>query len=185
MEALRSLPVSTYPAIFAANMNDQQRAIYYAQLSVVQKDEVLGVLLAVFLGTFGAHHFYMRRTGLGILYCLLSVTGFSSIAGLVEAFFMPERVRRFNAAQAGAIASNLGFYHPGVGGSVASPGLAPGGGFAPQPGYSPVGVTTAAVAVGNTGATAVPCSSCGASVAAGVNFCSRCGAAMHSAVAQA
>lgn len=184
--------MSTYPAIYAANMTDQQRAVYYAELSVVQKDEVLGVLLAVFLGTFGAHHFYMRRTGLGILYCILSVTGFSTVAGFVEAFFMPERIRRFNAAQAAAIANSLGFH--GV--NVAASGWSPGGSGYPgqppssqppqPPGYAQPGYGATAA----WGAPAVPvpaldaatpalCSSCQAPLAAGVNFCSRCGTAVQ------
>ena len=45
------------------------QAIFYQQYEVVRRDEVVGVLLALFLGTFGLHHFYLRRTGLGILYC--------------------------------------------------------------------------------------------------------------------
>ncbi len=98
--------------MYPDTMNDQQRAAFYTQYSLVQKDEVVGVLLAVFLGVFGAHHFYLRRTGLGILYCVLSVTGFSAIAGLIEAFFMPERVRRFNQEQAIAIATSLGVFAP-------------------------------------------------------------------------
>lgn len=96
--------------MYPGTMNDQQRAAFYTQYSLVQKDEVVGVLLAVFLGVFGAHHFYLRRTGLGIFYCVLSVTGFSAIAGLIEAFFMPERVRRFNQEQAIAIATSLGVF---------------------------------------------------------------------------
>ena len=57
------------------NLNDQQRAIFYAQMSAIQKDEVVGILLALFLGSFGAHHFYLRRNGLGILYVLFFWTG--------------------------------------------------------------------------------------------------------------
>ncbi len=106
-----------YPGI----MNDQQRAAFYTQFSLIQKDEVVGVLLAVFLGVFGAHHFYLRRNGLGILYCVLSVTGFSAIAGLIEAFFMPGRVRRFNQEQAIAIATHLGVFGPADPALPASP----------------------------------------------------------------
>ena len=84
---------------------DQQRTAFYYQMAAVQKDEVLGVLLAVFLGSFGAHHFYLRRIGLGVLYFLFFWTGIPGLVALVEAFFMPERVRTWNAAQAAYIAS--------------------------------------------------------------------------------
>jgi TM2 domain-containing membrane protein YozV len=98
--------MTTMPLI-AGNLTDEQRAIFYAQMSVVQKDEVVGVLLALFLGAFGAHHFYLRRNGLGILYVVLCWTGITAILGLVEAFFMPRRVRLFNAEQASLLAANL------------------------------------------------------------------------------
>ena len=78
-------------------MTDQQRAAFYTNYQAEQKSEVAGVLFAVFLGGFGAHHFYLRRTGLGILYIILGFTGIGWILGWIEAFFMPGRVRRFNA----------------------------------------------------------------------------------------
>ena len=37
--------MSTTPWI-AGNLTDEQRAVFYSQMSVVQKDEVVGVLLA-------------------------------------------------------------------------------------------------------------------------------------------
>ena len=78
-------------------MTDQQRNAFHANYQMEQKSEVAGVLFAVFLGGFGAHHFYLRRTGLGILYIILGFTGIAGILGWIEAFFMPGRVRRFNA----------------------------------------------------------------------------------------
>lgn len=91
----------------AMNMTDQQRAAYYAEYARVRREEVVGVLLALFLGTFGAHHFYLRRTGLGILYLCFFWTGIISIISLVEAFFMPGRVRRFNEIQKAVLYSQV------------------------------------------------------------------------------
>ncbi len=88
--------------------SDQQRATFYYQMSAVQKDEVLGVLLALFLGSFGLHHFYLRQNGLGILYLLFFWTGIPGFVGFIEAFFMPGRVKRYNAQQAAMIAASLG-----------------------------------------------------------------------------
>jgi TM2 domain-containing membrane protein YozV len=98
--------MSTFP-IIAGNLNDQQRAVFYAQMSAVQKDEVVGVLFALFLGSFGAHHFYLRRNGLGILYLLFFWTGIPAIAGFIECFFMPGRVRQYNMEQAALLAASL------------------------------------------------------------------------------
>lgn len=127
--------MTTMPVI-AGNLTDEQRAVFYAQMSAVQKDEVVGVLLALFLGTFGAHHFYLRRNGLGVLYVLFCWTGIPTLASFIECFFMPRRVRLFNAEQASLLAASLR--------STMSAGA---------------------------------CSSCGAPLASGVKFCSRCGTA--------
>jgi TM2 domain-containing membrane protein YozV len=88
-------------------MTEQQRTIFYSLLPRVQRDEIVGVLLALILGSFGAHHFYLRRNGLGALYLLLFWTGIPAVLGLVEAFFMPGRVRRFNAEQAAVLAHSV------------------------------------------------------------------------------
>lgn len=140
-------------------MDDQQRAAYYASYQVSAKSEVVGVLLAIFLGGFGAHHFYMRRTGLGILYAIFSVTGIPFIIALVEAFFMPGRVRQYNAELSTYIAAAI------VGGQPIPANIVP------------------------PAATALPlptiyCPTCGNPTVAGIRFCSRCGASLSNTPAQ-
>ena len=93
--------------IYTANMNPQQRAWFYAEYERAHKDEVVGVLFALFLGCFGIHHFYLRRNGLGVLYLLFCWTGITAILGFIECFFMPGRVRDYNATQAAYIASHI------------------------------------------------------------------------------
>jgi TM2 domain-containing membrane protein YozV len=88
------------------------QAIFYQQYEAVRRDEVVGILLALFVGTFGAHHFYLRRTGLGILYLCFFWSGIPAILGFIECFFMPGRVREFNAIQAAGIAAALGIPPP-------------------------------------------------------------------------
>ena len=91
----------------ASAWSDEQRALYYAHMSAWQKDEVVGVLLALFVGTFGAHHFYLRRPGLGILYCCFCWTGIPTVVSFIECFFMPGRVRQYNLALATYFAANV------------------------------------------------------------------------------
>lgn len=88
-------------------MTDEQRATFNTYFASVQRDELTGVLLAVLLGSFGAHHFYLRRNGLGIVYLVLFWTGIPAILGIIEAFFMPGRVQRFNAEQAAILAHSV------------------------------------------------------------------------------
>lgn len=93
--------------IYTLGMNDNQRGWFYAEYEAARKDEVIGVLLAVVLGGLGIHHFYLRRDGLGILYLLFSWTSIPMFVAWVEAFFMPGRVRRYNALQAAHISAQI------------------------------------------------------------------------------
>ena len=126
------------------------QAIFYQQYDAVRRDEVVGVLLAIFLGSFGAHHFYLRRTGLGILYVCLFWTGIPALLGLVECFLMPGRVREFNIVQAAAIAGYLGIAVPWWG-----------------------------YATGASTGTLQACPHCGRTCPASARFCSSCGAAIR------
>jgi TM2 domain-containing membrane protein YozV len=91
------------------------QAIFYQQYEAVRRDELVGILLALFLGGLGIHHFYLRRTGLGILYLCFFWTGIPTLLGFIECFFMPGRVREFNAIEAAGIAAMLGIAPPGWG----------------------------------------------------------------------
>ncbi|OCL26995.1 hypothetical protein U472_05780 [Orenia metallireducens] len=48
------------------------------------KSKVIAALLAIFLGTFGIHKFYLDKTGQGIVYLLLCWTGIPTMIGLIE-----------------------------------------------------------------------------------------------------
>ncbi len=136
------------------------QAIFYQQYEAARRDEVVGILLALFLGTFGIHHFYLRRNGLGILYCCFFWTGIPSILGFLECFFMPGRVREFNAIQAAGIAAALGIGVPVMG--------------------MPMNVIMPAVAAAPAYQAGTPmvCSRCQQTNPAGSRFCSVCGTAL-------
>jgi TM2 domain-containing membrane protein YozV len=136
------------------------QAIFYQQYEATRRDEVVGILLALFLGTFGAHHFYLRRTGLGILYCCFFWSGVPAILGFIECFFMPHRVREFNAVQAAAIAASLGIPMPGWGQPVN------------------VNVTMPSVSVPVQPSVLTACPNCQKTNPPGARFCSGCGTAL-------
>jgi len=140
-------------------------AIFYQQYEAVRRDEIVGVLLALFLGSFGIHHFYLRRTGLGILYCLFFWSGIPAILGFFECFFMPGRVREFNAIQAAGIAAALGMAVPGWG----MPG---------RPINVTVNVPPSPVVPSGQPGTLIACPRCQQTNPQGARFCSACGAAL-------
>jgi TM2 domain-containing membrane protein YozV len=145
------------------------QAIFYQQYESVRRDEVMGILLALFLGGFGIHHFYLRRTGLGILYCCFCWTPIPYILGFIECFFMPGRVREFNAIQAAGIAAALGIQMPGWGQPMhVTVNVPP----VPQPGQT---VQTVQAVPANT---LIACAHCQQTNVQGARFCSFCGTAL-------
>lgn len=157
------------------------QAMFYEQYEAVRRDEVVGILLALFLGTFGVHHFYLRRTGLGILYLCFFWSGIPAILGFIECFFMPGRVREFNAIQAAGIAAVMGMPVPaGWGWPAGSPASAP---YAAAPTPYPAAATAPATSPqpGSTlplpGAL-VTCRNCQATNVVGARFCAACGSVL-------
>ena len=66
---------------------EQQRvnASAYSVESAPSKSKVTAGLLALFLGGFGTHKFYLGKTGMGILYLVFCWTYIPSVLALIEA----------------------------------------------------------------------------------------------------
>ena len=148
------------------------QVVFQQQYESVRRDEVVGVLLAFFLGGFGIHQFYLGRVGWGILYLCLSWTPIPWVLGFFEAFFMPGRVRMYNAVQEAGLAASLGIAVPGWMGY--SGWVAPGWGaagwnasaYVAQPVYAPVH---------GEEQTLVACGNCRQANPSRVRYCSNCG----------
>jgi len=93
--------------VLMQNMTDNQRLLFQSQMSSVRKDKTTGVLLALLLGGVGAHHFYLGKNGLGIVYALFCWTFVPAILALVECFLMSARVDAYNAEKAMMIAAQV------------------------------------------------------------------------------
>jgi TM2 domain-containing membrane protein YozV len=146
------------------------QAMFYEQYEAVRRDEVVGILLALFLGTFGVHHFYLRRTGLGILYCCFFWTGITAVLGFIECFFMPSRVREFNAIQAAGIAAALGMNVPAGWGWPVNVNI-----HVPPSAAAAVPASASALPLAGP---QVTCGRCQRTNVAGSRFCSACGGAL-------
>ena len=140
------------------SLNEQQRPLFVQEMGRYRKDEVIGVLLAVLLGWCGAHQFYLKRNGLGILYACFFWTGIPAIAGLVEAFFMPIRVQRYNEELALLIYSRI------VNGPVMPVAIAG------APAFRTAGLAAVAAPVATRA-----CPHCGAAIQGQARFCPACG----------
>ncbi|BBG30716.1 MULTISPECIES: TM2 domain-containing protein [Zymobacter] len=62
------------------------------------KSKVVAGILAIFLGAFGIHRFYLGNIGLGILYLLFFWTGIPGIVAFIEGLvFLCGDEQKFNA----------------------------------------------------------------------------------------
>lgn len=93
---------------FIEQVPDDKRAMYQAAYMDGKKDGTIGVILALLLGGFGAHKFYMGKVGQGVLYLLFVWTFIPALVALIEAFFMPGRARDHNRRLAQELAVQFG-----------------------------------------------------------------------------
>jgi TM2 domain-containing membrane protein YozV len=137
--------MDTYALQLQSTMTDQQRVAFQGEYFARRKDSAVGVLLAVFLGSFGAHRFYLGENGIAIIYILFCWTLIPHLIALVEAFFMPGRVRRWNDQMAAEVANRVRM------------------------------INTAEPAAQPTSGAMVYCTKCGKPLPASTQFCASCG----------
>jgi TM2 domain-containing membrane protein YozV len=89
------------------NMSDGQRLMFQSEMSKVRKDPTTGVLLTFFLGGFGAHQFYLGKTGLGLLYLFCFWTLIPSLVAFVELFLISGRIKKHNEQCAQEVAAKI------------------------------------------------------------------------------
>lgn len=141
-----------YALQLQSTMTDQQRVAFQGEYFGRRKDPAVGVLLAVFLGSFGAHRFYLGQNGIAILYILFCWTLIPHLIALIEAFFMPGRVRHWNDQMAAEVANRVR-----------------------------LGAASVVPAQPTTTATAF-CTHCGKPVSGNTQFCAACGNSVTAAL---
>ena len=99
--------MSDYQLQLLRSLTPEQRLAFQSEYDGRRKDATVAILLALFLGGFGAHHFYLGNTGLGVLYLLFFWTLIPAFVALVECFLLSERVRRYNDHVAAEVANRV------------------------------------------------------------------------------
>lgn len=104
--AAAAMPAQSYSGdeeiVLLSRMNDMQRAIYNSR----RKDPTVALLLCLFLGGVGAHHFYLGKTTLGVVYLIFFWTFIPALIAFVELFFVMRQTRRHNVQLAQEILSS-------------------------------------------------------------------------------
>jgi TM2 domain-containing membrane protein YozV len=65
-----------------------------------KKSTTVAVLLALFLGGFGAHRFYLNKIISGVIYILFFWTFIPAIIALIECFLMSGTIKKYNEGKA-------------------------------------------------------------------------------------
>ena len=89
------------------DMNDTQKIIFQSELIKARKDRNVALLLTLFFGGLGAHHFYLGKTGLGVLYLIFFWTFIPLIVSFFELFFIMKRVDQYNLQKSQEIAAKI------------------------------------------------------------------------------
>ena len=74
----------THKAAHTTNTNTTYTPPQQPISMVDRKDKTVAVLLALFLGGFGAHKFYLKQAGLGVLYIIFFWTYIPAIISFIE-----------------------------------------------------------------------------------------------------
>jgi len=90
-----------------SDMTNSQRMMFQSETAKVRKNRTTALLLTLFLGGLGAHHYYMGRIGLGILYTVFVWTFIPSIVAFIELFLITGRVDRYNEQLSHSIAAKV------------------------------------------------------------------------------
>lgn len=69
-------------------LTTQQHMLIEQRITNDAKSPVVAYLLLIFLGFFGAHRFYLGKTGTAITMLILSVLGFLSVVVMVGVFLL-------------------------------------------------------------------------------------------------
>lgn len=61
---------------------------WIGESAVNEVNKVIYIVLAVFLGSFGVHKFYARKTGMGLLFLVFCWTGIPQILAIISAIIV-------------------------------------------------------------------------------------------------
>ena len=100
---------------YTSDLNADQKLQFQSEFTTRQRNNGVGICLALLLGGVGAHKFYLKDSGAGIVYALLGTVGWLlvvppiivAVLSIVDACKMQGEVIKFNNALAREIKAEL------------------------------------------------------------------------------
>tara|TARA_B100000214_G_C23729800_1_gene518265 strand:+ start:304 stop:618 length:315 start_codon:yes stop_codon:yes gene_type:complete len=88
-------------------LSDSERNTFNYKYSRLNKSVGIYAVLALFLGVFGAHKFYIGQIGVGIIYVIFFWTSIPWIIAIIEAIFSARTINAKNYEIANEIFEEL------------------------------------------------------------------------------
>ena len=103
--------METYELELLKNMSQEQRIFFQSEFNSARKCPTTALLLGLFLGGFGAHHFYLGKVSRGSLYALFFWTSIPAIVALIECLSIHSQVEQWNQKKAVKSAGQIEVLH--------------------------------------------------------------------------
>lgn len=150
----------------------QNQMMFLVQYNAQKKSATTAVVLALFLGSIGAHKFYLGQTGMGLVYLVFCWTGIPAIVGFFEAFTLTRSVHhrnreiaRENAALMGGSLNVVSLFAAGTAATTPTAAFT----------ASAIQPVAQAMALPSAQQATTFCPQCGASNSSSGRFCMKCG----------
>ena len=96
-----------YLVELSQGFNSEQRTLFLAETLNQRKSKAVAFLLNLFLGVFGAHHYYLGNIGVGLLYTIFCWTFVPVLVAFLELFLVSSYVDDYNRDQAEKVAKRI------------------------------------------------------------------------------
>lgn len=96
-----------YELVAVQTLSEQQRSQFMQLMRSKRKSPKVAMALAICLGGLGAHRFYMKQVGAGVLYLAFVWTFIPLVLALFETSMIRNRVERYNDQRAFEIVQRL------------------------------------------------------------------------------
>lgn len=86
----------SHKLMLTKDLNPEEKDFYFRSIQAAKRDPRRAILLALFLGSFGAHHFYLGKYRVGLLYLAFCWSLFPMVLSWGECLMLRNQVKNYN-----------------------------------------------------------------------------------------